>query len=87
MKLENAWEGVFDGSGKVGACVQLAWFPGLSFNLNIGSEDCLHLNVYVPEIEIMPKEGLPVMAFIHGGGLHVGDSGDTGCYLILIGSF
>lgn len=32
----------------------------------VGSEDCLHLNVYVPEHDSSKK--LPVMVFIHGGG-------------------
>lgn len=31
----------------------------------IGSEDCLNLNIYVPEVESSKK--LAVMVFIHGG--------------------
>jgi len=37
----------------------------------IGSEDCLTLNVYVPDVE-PPEDGFPVMVWIHGGGLVTG---------------
>jgi carboxylesterase type B len=36
-----------------------------------GSEDCLFLNVYSPEVVSKP---LPVMVFFHGGGFMVIDS-------------
>ena len=36
----------------------------------IGQEDCLFLNIYVPEtVYNDPFPGAPVMVFIHGGGL------------------
>ena len=42
-------------------------------------EDCLVLNVYVPEMALETKDKLiPVMVFIHGGGLIVGTSGNHG---------
>ncbi|KAI8422004.1 hypothetical protein MSG28_009909 [Choristoneura fumiferana] len=43
----------------------------------IGNEDCLYLNVYTPNME--PSNLLPVMVFIHGGGLRYG-SGDEQDY-------
>lgn len=42
-----------------------------------GSEDCLYLNVYSPEIN--PIEPLPVMIYIHGGGFHTGSGNDDMC--------
>jgi len=40
----------------------------------IGSENCLFLNVYTPQSELADGEGrgLPVMVWIHGGGLESG---------------
>ena len=38
-----------------------------------GSEDCLTLNVYVPDVE-PSEDGFPVMVWIHGGGLVTGGS-------------
>ena len=43
----------------------------------IGEEDCLMLNIYVPEVifnDPVPDTKLPVMIFIHGGGLTVGSN-------------
>lgn len=37
----------------------------------IGSEDCLYLNVYVPDKD-PPEHGFPVMVWIHGGSLVIG---------------
>lgn len=49
------------------------------------SEDCLSLNVYVPE-EITTEKLRPVMFFIHGGGYTLGDSPSyDGTYLALGG--
>ena len=69
--LEKAWDGIRDGSQKVKKCIQPS--RGGFFNSIDGQEDCLMLNVYVPQTE---KKNLPVMAWIHGGGFNVGDSGD-----------
>ena len=70
LRLENAWDGVFDGSGKIIPCVQPNRLP--FWNPLVGSEDCLHLNVYVPQTKEVLKDGFPVMVWIHGGGFFEG---------------
>ena len=40
-----------------------------------GSEDCLYLNVYVPDTD-PPAHGFPVMVWIHGGSLVIGAGSD-----------
>ncbi|CAH2084438.1 unnamed protein product [Euphydryas editha] len=42
----------------------------------LGSEDCLFLNVYSPNIQ--PDKPIPVMVFIHGGAFVVGGGDDLG---------
>lgn len=39
----------------------------------IGQEDCLFLNIYVPESAFKEAKKLPVMTFIHGGAFVEGD--------------
>ncbi|XP_050684100.1 juvenile hormone esterase-like [Leptidea sinapis] len=43
----------------------------------VGDEDCLYLNIYVPDAHLRArdeKKPLPVMVFVHGGGWMCGDS-------------
>lgn len=68
----ESWTGIRDAT-KAGS-------PCLSTNLltfqNIGSEDCLYLNVYtkeLPQEKVNPK---PVMVFIHGGAFTMGTGGE-----------
>ena len=53
-------------------------------NVLKGQEDCLILNVYVPEIAFSSKldTKLPVMVWIHGGGLTLGSNFMTQYYII-----
>lgn len=68
---DGSWSGIFDGSGSVTKCVQLSEIPTL---IPVsGKEDCLQLNVYVPEIAVKDHL-LPVMVWFHGGGYTSGDS-------------
>jgi carboxylesterase type B len=50
----------------------------------IGQEDCLVLNVYVPDSDpegqqLPADKGLPVLVYIHGGGFWIG-SGTNNLY-------
>jgi len=52
----------------------------------MGSEDCLFLNVWRPADKTSPDERLPVMVWIHGGGLVMGGSSDKNLKGIYDGS-
>ena len=59
------FKGVFQATQFGSACTQPN--PNAAGS-TLGSEDCLTLNIYVPDIE-PPPHGFPVMVWIHGGGL------------------
>jgi len=69
------WRGVRDASQFAGHCAQ----PPSPFGVATTNEDCLYLNVYTPR----PRFGRrledfvhPVMVWIHGGALFLGESDD-----------
>ncbi|PZC74214.1 hypothetical protein B5X24_HaOG200148 [Helicoverpa armigera] len=68
------WEGTRSALEHGPKCIQQSVFTGA---IEHGSEDCLYLNVYSPDIK--PIRQLPVMVFIHGGGYKSG-SGDDDNY-------
>ena len=51
-------------------CPQMIW--GVDLDVPMQSEDCLFLNVYVPKE--LQRQALPVMIWVHGGGLAEGYS-------------
>ena len=65
----KAWQGTFQATNEVNKCVQ----NDISKE-KTGVEDCLQLNVYVPRLD--KAEKLPVMVWIYGGGLQLGDAGE-----------
>ncbi|XP_013141726.1 PREDICTED: esterase FE4-like [Papilio polytes] len=72
---KKAWDGVRDAK-EFGSVYYQINFHELDAGPS-GSEDCLFLNVYTPDIK--PERALPVMFYIHGGGL-VGGSGNDDMY-------
>lgn len=65
------WIGLRDASKFGPACMQ-PLVDGLTNELVPGSEDCLHLNVFAPK----DAKNLPVMVWIHGGGLLTGSASE-----------
>jgi para-nitrobenzyl esterase len=70
------WQGVFHAIQFGNVCPQF----DSSIGSVVGKEDCLFLNVYTPQPSKSPQgdnhSGLPVMVWIHGGGLTSG-TGET----------
>lgn len=72
------WEGVRDGSQAAPACMQRRLQGGDESFYDAGvhemSEDCLYLNVWSAADS---EESVPVLVWIHGGGLAVGNGSDV----------
>ncbi|GAB0091514.1 hypothetical protein DMENIID0001_063660 [Sergentomyia squamirostris] len=69
---KKPWAGFLRANQDGDQCLQYDYlYKG---NESIGSEDCLYLNVYVPQTP-ESNNPLPVMVFFHGGGFQSGTGG------------
>ena len=66
------WSGVRDATQFGANCPQ----PASPFGIASTSENCLYLNVFAPAGRQQSGAGRPVMVWIHGGGLRIGESND-----------
>ncbi|CAH2064849.1 unnamed protein product, partial [Iphiclides podalirius] len=64
------FEGVFEAYDDTAICPQIDEFS----KAIVGSLDCLHLNIYVPN-KATTRTRLPVLVWIHGGGFQIGYAG------------
>merc|ERR1712106_110555 len=73
----NPWEGVRNCSETPPMCIQSGYYTMWDPDVVFGQEDCLYLNVYTKSQgeEVGSVPSLPVMVFVHGGGLYFGDGG------------
>ncbi|XP_076613951.1 bile salt-activated lipase-like [Chaetodon auriga] len=68
-KPHPGWDGILKATKFAKRCLQMSMLQTSSF----GSEDCLHLNIWVPHGRHVSSD-LPVMIWFYGGGFMVGGS-------------
>jgi para-nitrobenzyl esterase len=66
----TSWSGVRDASEYGARCIQTHVYEDMIFPDPGPSEDCLYLNLWMPEMH--SNAPLPVMVWIYGGGYHAG---------------
>ncbi|XP_065217533.1 acetylcholinesterase-like [Planococcus citri] len=67
----KSWSGIRDATQPPPVCMQPQKFTEIN-GPTLGQEDCLYLNVYVPNILVRMGKKTPVIVYIHGGGFQTG---------------
>lgn len=84
---KTPWEGTVDATAGNTACPQVLT-EGITLGNLSFSEDCLYLNVWVPEAAKSPGSLRPVLAWIHGGAFTLGSANQanySGVFLSALG--
>ncbi|XP_014294679.1 esterase FE4 [Halyomorpha halys] len=77
----DPWLGVYNATREPPSCMQLDMILQKTLH---GSEDCLYINVYTPQLpEGETPELLDVLAYIHGGAFYLGKSRYHGPSILL----
>jgi len=71
-----SWEGVRDATSYASQAIQTPMNPDAPSEV-VGSEDCLHLNVWTPSLE----GSYPIVFWVHGGAFVMGDGNIDGASL------
>ncbi|XP_031711598.1 bile salt-activated lipase-like [Anarrhichthys ocellatus] len=74
-KRHPGWDGVLEATEYKKRCIQLKFMKRMTDTR--GSEDCLYLNIWVPQ-GCSVSTGLPTMVWIYGGGFLAGSSMGVG---------
>ena len=70
------WQGVRQAVEFGNRCMQLPLYSDMVFRSPAQAEDCLYLNLWAPADSGASKKKLPVLVYIHGGGLATGDGSE-----------
>lgn len=77
--LNRCWNGTLKALHYGNQCVQAKFNNEGSIQNIVGSEDCLYLNVWSPTTSYA-KEKLPVLVYLHGGGLVSSSGNEAGLH-------